>query len=393
VSSLATQLAYILAGVRANHTALDANHAGLLNLALRQEGAVAYYAVAEILAANTLNATNNAVDDGVLTDLLQQAMVKQGLGLGLASLPSGISSSLRRGMSACMTQFDSDLLYMGVDGQRTLPINYTENSADGQSRGENGVLQGEVNPNVTSRISAKEIVALQEITFEVTRTAYVCSGVLPAMMQALVRGVLSPADFDAQMSPTAFDTALSEAEQRVLLQDGRTLSPLPPPLPPYAPPPAAPPPTPKTPAPTAEADSSAEIAIEQWLPGTAIGVLAAIAIVFLAVVYHLSGGAVVTYLRLMGSHSNPSVVAGYLPKHQRDKMRAEVRLKKRAHDDPLVFFQVEEIRQQKEQTDAKAREGSVPARRAARSPRAEAAWSRRRRRSTSTTWRSRRPRK
>jgi len=214
VSSLATQLAYILAGVRANHTALDANHAGLLNLALRQEGAVAYYAVAEILAANTLNATNNAVDDGVLTDLLQQAMVKQGLGLGLASLPSGISSSLRRGMSACMTQFDSYLLYMGVDGQRTLPINYTENSADGQSRGENGVLQGEVNPNVTSRISAKEIVALQEITFEVTRTAYVCSGVLPAMMQALVRGVLSPADFDAQMSPTAFDTALSEAEQR-----------------------------------------------------------------------------------------------------------------------------------------------------------------------------------
>lgn len=67
----------------------------------------------------------------------------------------------------------------------------------------------------------------------------------------------------------------------------------------------------------------------------------------------------ITYLRLMGSHSNPSVVAGYLPKHQRDKMRAEVRLKKRAHDDPLVFFQVEEQRQQAEQAAAKAREGSV----------------------------------
>ena len=360
VSSLATQLAYILAGVRANHTGLDANHAGVLNLALRQEGAVAYYAVAEILVANTLNATNDAVDDGVLADLLQQAMVKQGLGLGLASLPSGISSSLRRGISACMTQYDSDLLYMGEDGQRTLPINYTENSADGQSRGENGVLQGEVNPNVTSRISAEEIIALQEVTFEVTRTGYVCSGVLPVMMQALVRGVLSPADFDAQMSPTAFDTALSDAEQQVLLQDGRTLSPLPPPLPPQAPPPAAPPPTPKTPVPTAKAESGVdEIPVEQWLPGTAIGVLAAIAIVFLAVVYHLSGGAVITYLRLMGSHSNPSVVAGYLPKHQRDKMRAEVRLKKRAHDDPLVFFQVEEQRQQAEQAAAKAREGSV----------------------------------
>ena len=361
VSSLSTQLAYILTGLRATHTGLDANHAGKLNFELRQEGAVAYYAVAEILAANTLNATNDAVDDGVLTDLLQQAMVKQGLGLGLASLPSGISASLRRGISACMTQYDSDLLYPGEDGQRTLPINYTENSADGQARGENGVLQGEVNANLTSRISPEEIIALQELTFEVTRTAYVCNGMLPDKMQELVRGVLSPADFDALLSPAAFDTALSDAEQLVLLQDGRTFSPLPPPLPPKAPPPASPPPSPKTPAPVVEESGAAEIPVEEWLPGTALGLLAAIALVFLAVVYHLSGGAVITYLRLMGSHSNPSVVAGYLPKHQRDKMRAEVRLKKRAHDDPLVFFQVEEERREAEQAAAKARgaEGSV----------------------------------
>ena len=71
-------------------------------------------------------------------------------------------------------------------------------------------------------------------------------------------------------------------------------------------------------------------------------------------VYHLSEA--VTYLRLMGSHSNPSVVAGYLPKDQRDKMRAEVRLRKRAHDDPLVFFQEEQKRLEAERLAAKARE-------------------------------------
>jgi hypothetical protein len=188
---------------------------------------------------------------------------------------------------------------------------------------------------------------------------------LPEMMSDLVRGELSPADFDAKLTPAEFDTLLSDAEARVLMQEGRTVSPRPPPLPPLAPPPAKPPPPPTSPIPRAEAESGvSEVPVEHWLPGTILGLLALIALIFLGVVYHLSGGAVITYLRLMGSHSNPAVVAGYLPKHQRDKMRAEVRLRKRAHDDPLVFFQAEQERLEQErlaarQRESEAKEGSV----------------------------------
>ena len=365
VSSLATQIAYILAGVRANRTDLDANHAGQFNLAIREEGAAAYYAVAETLNANTLNATNDAADDGTLASMLQQALGKQGRRLQQGELPAAVAASLRRGMSVCMSQYDSDLVYKGVAGQRSLPPAYSENSEFGQDRGCDGELLGEPNSTLTTRILPEEIAALQELTFEVTRTAYVCNGMLPEMMSDLVRGVLSPADFDAKLTPAEFDTLLSDAEARVLMQEGRTVSPRPPPLPPLAPPPAKPPPPPTSPIPRAEAESGvSEVPVEHWLPGTILGLLALIALIFLGVVYHLSGGAVITYLRLMGSHSNPAVVAGYLPKHQRDKMRAEVRLRKRAHDDPLVFFQAEQERLEQErlaarQRESEAKEGSV----------------------------------
>ena len=357
VSSLATQLAYILAGMRANSTDLDANHAGQFNLAIREEGAAAYHALAEILYSTTLNATNDVDDDGTLTDMLQQALVKQGRRLQQSGLPAAEAASLRRGMSTCMSQYDSDLVYKGVAGQRTLPSEYSENSETGQPRGKDGVLQGVPENYNSTRILPEEVTALQELTFEVTRTAYVCNGMLPEMMSDLVRGVLSPAEFDAKLTPAEFDTLLSDAEGRVLMQEGRTLSPQPPPLPPLAPPPAKPPPPPATPVPRAEAEAGqTEVPVEHWLPGTILGLLALIALIFLGVVYHLSGGAVITYLRLMGSHSNPSVVAGYLPKDQRDKMRAEVRLRKQAHDDPLVFFQEEQKRLEAERLAAKERE-------------------------------------
>lgn len=340
VSSLATQLAYILAGVRVNHTRIPANHKGMVNSAVRQEGPVAYYTLAQALATNTLNATNDVVEDGVLDDMLQQAMLKQGLGLGIASLPSGVPSALRRGLSVCMSQYDADLLYLGEDGLRTLPINYTENSDTGQTRGERGELQGVVDPNMTTRISIEQQVALQEIIFEVTRTAYVCNKGLPEMMMRMVRGVLDPEDFDAEITPDGFSALLSFAEDSVMLQVGRTYSPPPPPLPPHAPPESPPPLPPANPPTPVESEAGlAEIPLEEWLPPFLLGLVGAIILVFLGVVYHLSGGAVLTYLRLMGSHSNPSIMAGYLPKGQRDRMRKEVALRKRAHDDPLVFYQ------------------------------------------------------
>ena len=248
VSSLATQIAYILAGVRANRTDLDANHAGQFNLAIREEGAAAYYAVAETLNANTLNATNDADDDGTLADMLQQALGKQGRRLQQGELPAAVAASLRRGMSVCMSQYDSDLVYKGVAGQRSLPPAYSENSEFGQDRKGDGELLGEPNSTLTTRILPEEIAALQELTFEVTRTAYVCNGMLPEMMSDLVRGELSPADFDAKLTPAEFDTLLSDAEARVLMQEGRTVAPRPPPLPPLAPPPA-PPATPPSPSP------------------------------------------------------------------------------------------------------------------------------------------------
>merc|ERR1719217_1518192 len=107
----------------------------------------------------------------------------------------------------------------------------------------------------STRLLPEEVTALQELTFEVTRTAYVCNGMLPEMMSDLVRGVLSPAVFDAKLTPAEFDTLLSDAEGRVLKQDGRTLSPAPPPSPPLASPPAKPPPPPATPIPRAEAEA------------------------------------------------------------------------------------------------------------------------------------------
>jgi hypothetical protein len=416
VSSLATQLTYVLAGLRVNASGLDANKRGVLETALREDGPSAYYALATVLSSHSLNETNDAVKDGLLTDLLLQGLSKQGLGLSLDWLghrQAGVEASLRAGMSMCLSQYELDLAYPGVDNLRQLPRNYTENSATGQRRGEEGELVGEdfeakqqasqeaidaalaapptctgavypfpdpdgsggnfsnytcVNASVpllftncgangtdappmghplpncfSTRISEGQQLGLQELLFEVTRTAYVCNGLLPAWMQSLVRGQMSAAAFDAEITPAGFDDLLTTAEKKVTLQVGRTFSPKPPPLPPRAPAPMPPPSVPANPKPAQEVEAGATMApLETWLPFLLLGIAAFFGLLFLGYAYHTSGGMVLTWLRLQGSHSNPSIVAGYLPKETRDKMREQVRLAKRAHDDPLVKFQQEE---------------------------------------------------